>query len=103
MISVHHCSTYYTYGLEDDEKKDGKVLAFAPDILKATWTFTLSVWTSHNEKYMARTTKTHPEMQRVVKNASSLFTIIFKITSHRKTNGYSVRRHEYVVINQYHK
>ena len=50
-------STYYTYGLEDDEKKDGKVLAFARDIVKAKLTFTLSVWTSHNEKINGKDNK----------------------------------------------
>ena len=43
-------STYYAYGLTDDEEKDGKVMVFARDVVRATWQFTLAVWTSHNEK-----------------------------------------------------
>ena len=43
-------STYYESNLEENEKKRGKVMAFARDIVRATWKFTLSVWASHNEK-----------------------------------------------------
>ena len=50
-------STYYAYGLTDDEEKDGKVMVFARDVVRATWQFTLAVWTSHNEKVHGKKNK----------------------------------------------
>ena len=50
-------SRYYASRIADDEEKDGKVMAFARDLVKATWKFTSSVWGSHNEKIHGRKTK----------------------------------------------
>ena len=40
---------YYMNKIQDDEEQEGKVMRFTRNLVKATWTFTLSVWGSHNE------------------------------------------------------
>ena len=52
-----HWSKYYELRLKEDEEKNGKVMAFARDLVRATWKFTLLVWLSHNEKVHGKNNK----------------------------------------------
>jgi len=52
-----HWSKYYELRVKEDEEKNGKVMAFARDLVRATWKFTLSVWVSHNEKVHGKNNK----------------------------------------------
>ena len=50
-------SDYFEYALEKNDETSGKVIAFTRTIVKATWTYTLSVWTSHNEAVHGKNNK----------------------------------------------
>ena len=68
-------SKYYEMTLENDSKKEGKAIAFARDIVKATWNFTLSVWHRHNEKVHGTN---HKYSSRNIKSIRKCITDIYE-------------------------
>ena len=50
-------SVYYATRILNDEKKDGKVIAFGRTLIESIWKYTLNVWTMHNETVHVKKTQ----------------------------------------------
>ena len=60
-------SEYYGSNLQDNDEKNGKIIAFSRNVVKATWRFTISVWGSHNEQVHGKNNKYSSRNVRSIK------------------------------------
>lgn len=74
-----HWSNYYAMRLQDNDEKNGRVLAFGRDLVYALWNYTLSVWQSHNETVHGKNNK---YSTRDVKSIREFITIIYRDFQH---------------------